>query len=100
MMAGYKTRRRALLDGLAGTPGLTLVSPEGAFYLFVGFNFNKPIRSADLTKLLLAEGVAVRSGTEYGPAGEGYLRLTYSATFDDIRKGAERLRSVFQQLSR
>jgi aspartate aminotransferase len=100
MMAGYKSRRQALLDGLAGTPGLTPVLPEGAFYVYVGFNFKNPIRSADLVKHLLAEGVAVRSGTEYGPAGEGFLRLTYSATFDDIQKGTERLRRVFQTLSR
>ena len=47
------------------------------------------MRSTDLTKRLLSEGVAVRSGTEFGPAGEGYLRLTYSATFDDIREGTQ-----------
>jgi aspartate aminotransferase len=90
----------AALEGLAGTPGLKPVAPEGAFYLYIGFDFESPISSADMTKRLLAEGVAVRSGTEYGPAGEGYLRLSYSATFDDIRNGAQRLQRVFQNLSR
>jgi len=71
MIAGYESRRQALLEGLAATPGFEPVLPEGAFYLYVGFRFATPVRSADLTKLLLAEGVAVRSGTEYGPAGEG-----------------------------
>ena len=98
MIAGYHTRRRALLQGLADTPGLTPVLPEGAFYLYIGFSFDPQIRSTELTERLLAEGVAVRSGTEYGPAGEGYLRLSYTATLDEIRDGAERLRRVFQNL--
>jgi len=99
MIAGYGTRRQALLDGLAGTPGLTPVLPEGTFYLYLGFSFDPAIRSADMTKLLLAEGVAVRSGTEYGLAGEGYLRLSYSATLDDSRRGAERVQRVFRRLA-
>jgi aspartate aminotransferase len=99
MIAGYEARREAMLLGLAGTPGLRATSPEGAFYLYVGFSFADSIRSADLTKRLLAEGVAVRSGTEYGPAGEGYLRLSYSATFDDIREGTQLMHRVFEQLS-
>src|SRR5712691_5278035 len=99
MIAGYQVRREALVEGLAGTPGLVPVLPEGAFYLYLGFKFATPIRSAELTKLLLAEGVAVRSGTEYGPAGEGYLRVSYSATLDDIHQGAQRLHRVFQKLS-
>jgi aspartate aminotransferase len=99
MIAGYESRRQALLEGLAGTPGFEPVLPEGAFYLYVGFRFATPVRSADLTKLLLAEGVAVRSGTEYGPAGEGYVRVSYSATLDDIHRGAERLHRLFEKLS-
>jgi aspartate aminotransferase len=98
MIAGYGTRRQALLDGLARTPGLTPVSPQGTFYLYLRFSL-PTIRSAELTKLLLAEGVAVRSGTEYGLAGEGCLRLSYSATLDDIRRGAERIQRVFQRLA-
>jgi len=99
MIAGYHARREAMLLGLAGTPGLRAISPEGAFYLYVGFSFDSPMRSTDLTKRLLSEGVAVRSGTEYGPAGEGYLRLSYSATFDDIREGTQLIHRVFEQLS-
>jgi aspartate aminotransferase len=99
MIAGYDARRLALLEGLAGTPGLEPISAEGTFYLYTGFNFDRRISSADLTKLLVAEGVAVRSGTEYGPAGEGYLRISYSATLEDIRKGAERLHRVFENLT-
>jgi aspartate aminotransferase len=99
MVAGYHARREALLQGLAGTPGLRPITPEGTFYLYVGFKFETPMRSTDLTKLLLTEGVAVRSGTEYGPAGQGYLRLSYSATLDDIRNGAQRLHRVFEHLT-
>jgi aspartate aminotransferase len=99
MIAGYHTRRQALLEGLAGTPGLTPVLPEGAFYLYAGFRFPTAISSADMTKRLLAGGVAVRSGTEYGPAGEGYLRISYSASLDDIDRGAQRLHRVFEELS-
>jgi aspartate/methionine/tyrosine aminotransferase len=99
MVAGYDARRQALLEGLAGTPGLRPITPEGTFYLYIAFSFERPIRSAELAKLLIDEGVAVRSGTEYGPAGEGYLRLSYSATLDEIRLGAQRLHRVFESLT-
>jgi aspartate aminotransferase len=99
MLAGYEARRQAMLEGLAGTPGLTPITPEGTFYLYIGFSFSARITSAELTKRLLAEGVAVRSGTEYGRAGEGFLRLSYSATFDDIREGTQRVHRVFEDLS-
>lgn len=99
MVAGYHARRQAMLEGLAGTPGLKPITPEGTFYLYIGFSFNTRITSMDLTKRLLAEGVAVRSGTEYGRAGEGYIRVSYSATFDDIREGTHRLHRVFDGLS-
>jgi aspartate/methionine/tyrosine aminotransferase len=99
MLAGYDARRQAMLEGLAGTPGLRPITPEGTFYLYIGFSFERPISSAQLTKRLLTDGVAVRSGTEYGRAGEGYLRLSYSATFDDIREGTRRLHRVFEDLS-
>jgi len=99
MLAGYEGRRQAMLQGLAGTPGLRPIPPEGTFYLYIAFEFHPGISSAELTKRLLGEGVAVRSGTEYGPAGEGYLRLSYSATLEEIREGAQRLHRVFEDLS-
>ena len=92
-------RLGAAREIIAQMEGVSMGPTEGAFYLYVGFSFDSPMRSTDLTKRLLSEGVAVRSGTEFGPAGEGYLRLTYSATFDDIREGTQLIHRVFEQLS-
>jgi aspartate/methionine/tyrosine aminotransferase len=98
MHDGYKLRRDTLLEGLRGTPGLAIIPPEGAFYAFVRFSLGE-ITSAALAQRLLREGVAVRSGTEYGAAGEGHLRIAYSADLEDIRIGAERIHRVFEELS-
>ena len=99
MCEGYNLRRMSLLEGLQGTPGLTVIPPEGAFYVFARFDIGGEHTSASITRRLLTEGVAVRSGTEYGAAGENHLRIAYSASLDDIRRGTERIHRVFEELS-
>jgi aspartate aminotransferase len=99
MREGYNLRRVTLLEGLRGTPGLTVIPPEGAFYVFARFDVDGEHTSAWVTRRLLTEGVAVRSGTEYGAAGENHLRIAYSASLADIQTGTERIHRVFEELS-
>src|SRR5260370_33806654 len=100
MVEGYDVRRRLLLNGLLGIPGLTVREPQGAFYIFARFANTFPLTSAEVARQLLEGGVAIRSGSEYGRAGEGYLRITFAADLPDIGEGIRRISHVFSALSK
>lgn len=89
MKEAYLRRRELLTEALSGVPGLSLSSPEGAFYLFPKYDFDMP--SVDVVAALREAGVAVRPGSEFGAAGEHHLRISYAASEDALRVGAERL---------
>jgi len=99
MFDGYNLRRELIIERLRGTPGVDVRLPQGTFLLFVGFHLGQAFTSSDLGANLLENGVAVRSGTEYGSAGEGYLWLCYSVELREIGFGAERLHRVFEYLA-
>lgn len=89
MRQAYQTRRALLLDALHDIPGLTLSSPEGAFYLFPHYDFDLP--ATNVVARLRDHGVAVRPGSEFGSAGEHHLRISYAASEDALVTGAGRL---------
>jgi aspartate aminotransferase len=97
MLAEYQRRRDVIVAGLNALPGVQCRKPQGAFYVFP--NVKSLGKSAkDLAHLLLEEaGVAVLSGTDFGKYGEGYLRLSYANSVENINKALERIESVLQQ---
>ena len=89
MHASYKARRELMYNGLKDIPGLTVSSPEGAFYLFPKYDADLP--AAEMVAHLRNHGVAVRPGSEFGRNGEFHLRLSYAASAEAITAGVERL---------
>ncbi|MGW3645257.1 pyridoxal phosphate-dependent aminotransferase [Streptomyces sp. NPDC000878] len=90
MRAEYETRREIMRTELARIPGLTLSSPEGAFYQFPRYDLDLP--SAEVVAALRTTyGVAVRPGSEFGACGEGHLRLSYAASAQSVVEGVRRL---------
>ena len=90
-------RRRDLMCGLVNAmPGLHCEKPEGAFYVFV--RVNVPVTSEALAEHCLKHGVAVRSGTEFGARGEGFIRLTFAGEPAQFQPGLERLAKAMQAL--
>ncbi|TVR05875.1 MAG: pyridoxal phosphate-dependent aminotransferase [Salinarimonadaceae bacterium] len=91
MLAAFDARRRIVVDGLNALPGVSCVTPKGAFYAFPNISRTgwkaKPLASA----LLEEAGVAVIGGPDFGVHGEGYLRLSYAASAEDISKALERM---------
>jgi aspartate/methionine/tyrosine aminotransferase len=85
----YEHRRDMLDEILGGAAGISWRKPEGTFYAFV--KYDAPIPARDMTAFLLERGVAVRSGTEFGPGGEGYVRMSFATSRENIREGARRL---------
>ncbi len=98
MMRILKDRRDQMVDGLNRINGITCRVPQGAFYAFPNITA-LGMTSAQLAGVLLEEaGVATLPGTAFGPEGEGYLRLCFSTTEENIRKALERIADVSARL--
>jgi aspartate aminotransferase len=89
VVAEYKRRRDVLVAGLNAIPGVTCRLPQGAFYVFPNVtSFGRPAKW--LADYLLDEaGVAVLPGTAFGAYGEGYLRLCFANSVENIRAALE-----------
>jgi aspartate/methionine/tyrosine aminotransferase len=84
-------RRKRLLEGLRGLGFVVPVDPAGAFYVFADARRFGTDSLALAFELLERTGVAVAPGIDFGQAGEGYLRFSYTASEDDIELGLARL---------
>ena len=88
MARAFDERRRYLVEALNAIPGVSCVEPGGAFYAFP--NISKTGLSAkEMEKGLLEEaGVAAIAGTSFGRYGEGYLRLSYANSLENIQEAS------------
>ena len=100
MVAEFKRRRDLVVDGLNRLPGVSCISPRGAFYAFPNVSrIGRP--SGEVAEQLLTEaGVAVLPGTAFGAHGEGYLRLSYANSEANLRAALDRMRPVLEKLAR
>ena len=93
MVAAFDERRKVVVEELNAIPGFRCIEPGGAFYAFPNIT-GTGIGARDLQDLLLEEvGVATVSGTSFGAYGEGYLRISYANSVENIREAMERIRS-------
>ena len=97
MLAEYTSRRDLMCELVNNMPGLHCRKPEGTFYVFV--RCDVPMNSQDLTAHCLQHGVAVRSGTEFGTRGEGYLRLTFAGEASKFKPALDRLADAMHAIS-
>jgi len=100
MVEEFKRRRDVIVDGLNRIPGIKCLKPKGAFYVFPNIE-ELGMTSAELSDLLLNEaGVAVLPGTAFGKYGEGYLRLSYANSVENIRKALDRIEKVVAKVKK
>ena len=94
----YKSRRDALVRGLNEIPGVRCRTPQGAFYTFPNVTYFG--RSAAwLAEYLLEEaGVALLPGTSFGKYGEGYLRLCFANSLENILRALEQIKAALEKL--
>ena len=96
MVSEYQLRRKAIVDGLNTVPGFSCQKPQGAFYAFPNIT-GTGVGSSELANLILEKaGVALLPGNAFGQYGEGYLRLSYANSIENIDKGIERIRTVLR----
>ncbi|HEY9549428.1 MAG TPA: pyridoxal phosphate-dependent aminotransferase [Kiloniellaceae bacterium] len=90
MMAAFDMRRRFIHRALNALPGVSCVDPAGAFYAFPNIS-GTGIRAKTLeVELLEQAGVATIAGTSFGRHGEGFLRLSYANSQENIKAALER----------
>jgi aspartate/methionine/tyrosine aminotransferase len=91
MVAEFDRRRKVVVEGLNKLPGISCATPKGAFYAFPNIKRTgwqaKPLASS----LLEEAGVALIGGPDFGILGEGYLRLSYANSTENIVRALERM---------
>jgi aspartate/methionine/tyrosine aminotransferase len=91
MMAAFDRRRRLVVEGLNRLPGVSCATPKGAFYAFPNISRTGWKAKALAAALLEEAGVAVIGGPDFGVHGEGYLRLSYANSAENISRALERM---------
>ncbi len=85
-------KRRDYIAGRLADMGFDIVEPHGAFYIFVKIPEHIHMSSLEFAKDLAKKGkVGVTPGSAFGPGGEGYIRLSYAASDEDIKLCMDRM---------
>ena len=91
MLSEFDARRKIIVRLLNGLPGVSCSLPKGAFYAYPNI-LETGWRAKDLATTLLEEtGVAIVGGPDFGILGEGYVRLSYANSAQNIEKAIERI---------
>jgi aspartate/methionine/tyrosine aminotransferase len=94
MVAEFRRRRDAIVEGLSTIRGFRCLVPAGAFYAFPNVS-GTGLGTKALADLLLNEaGVACLDGTAFGKHGAGHLRFSYANSLENILEAIERIRRV------
>jgi aspartate aminotransferase len=94
MVEAFRGRRDLIVDGLNAIDGISCVRPKGAFYVFPNASATGMSSKEFADFLLNDHGVAALAGTSFGKYGEGYLRLSYANSEDNLRKALERVEAA------
>ncbi|GAB5505457.1 MAG: pyridoxal phosphate-dependent aminotransferase [Rhizobiaceae bacterium] len=91
MMQAFDRRRKTVVEGLNGLEGISCATPKGAFYAFPNIS-GTGRRAKKLASDLLEEaGVALIGGPDFGVHGEGYIRLSYANSEENILRAIDRI---------
>jgi aspartate/methionine/tyrosine aminotransferase len=91
MVAEFDRRRKIVVEGLNKLPGVSCATPKGAFYAFPNVKQTGWKAKALASSLLEDAGVAIIGGPDFGILGEGYVRLSYANSTENILKALDRM---------
>ncbi len=94
MLAEFDVRRKLVVKLLNDIPGVSCITPKGAFYAFPNITGTGRMAKDLASELLEGPGVATIGGPDFGILGEGYLRLSYANSQDNIREALARIRTL------
>ncbi|MEM2611207.1 MAG: pyridoxal phosphate-dependent aminotransferase [Thermoproteota archaeon] len=104
MVRQYSIRREVVIEEVSKIEDVHMVRPKGAFYAFI--NVSKITQKAGIDSFKLASillekyGVAVLHGTAMGSFGEGYIRISYANSVENIREGLRIIDKAFKELKK
>ena len=97
MMRAFDNRRKIVTEGMNTLPGVTCATPKGAFYAFPNIS-QTGWKAKKLASALLEEaGVALIGGPDFGVLGEGYIRLSYANSEENILRAIERMETFLNE---
>ena len=91
MVAEFDRRRKVVVEGLNRLPGVSCATPKGAFYAFPNIKRTGWKAKALANALLEDAGVAIIGGPDFGVLGEGYVRLSYANSTENILRALNRM---------
>lgn len=97
MKTDYDMRRRYTVNTF-NEMGLECFEPEGAFYVFPSIQSTGLSSDQFCEKLILSKRVAVVPGNAFGDCGEGYVRVSYCYSIDNIKKAAEKIKEFIDEI--
>jgi aspartate aminotransferase len=97
MAAAFEERRDYVVDRLAEIPGVSAPPPEGAMYAFVDVSALAGTSMEIARRLLEEYGVVTAPGGGFGDAGEGYLRLSFANSLENIERGLDRFERMVRE---
>ncbi len=96
MRKAYDKRRKYLVKSLRDM-GFSCFEPYGAFYVFPGISRFGMTSEEFATKLLEEQELAVVPGTAFGACGEGFLRISYAYSMEELKEALSRIRSFISK---
>lgn len=94
MMKEFTKRREIVVDGLNSLKGIKCSIPKGAFYAFPNIKNTGMTSKQFADKALYDGGVALLPGTSFGEFGEGFIRISFANSIDNIQDGIKRLSTI------
>ena len=91
MVADYTRRRDILVDGINAVPGFTCAKPKGSFYAFVNIKAFGKSSQEFAEELIRGAHVICVPGTAFGAMGEGYLRLVFANSDENLEEAVRRI---------
>ncbi|MDP7485696.1 MAG: pyridoxal phosphate-dependent aminotransferase [Dehalococcoidia bacterium] len=94
MMEEFTKRRDLVVEGLNSLPGIICPTPKGAFYAFPNITGTGLSSQEFADKAMYGAGVALLSGTAFGEFGDGYVRISFANSRENLSEAIERLRKI------
>ena len=95
----YRKKRNLIVDGLNSIRGISCDKPKGSFYVFP--NVKKIGKNSETVanELLEKANVVTIPGSAFGPHGEGYLRISYANSEENLREAVKRIKKYIENLA-
>jgi aspartate/methionine/tyrosine aminotransferase len=98
MVKEYKRRRDFVVKRLNEIPGISCKMPKGAFYVFPNIKEFK-LSSLDFALLILEKAkISMVPGSSFGKHGEGYVRISYATSLENLQKAMDRLEKALMDI--